>query len=374
MEDAVGYYRPVRRALFDATHAADVWTLGSVEQRLRAEGVETLWLSRPGKDSVDELLAATDREFVVGPVAGTTRGTLLAELVRRDAAAVAAIRRFRPDLMVTRSPSGVHAARACGIPVLYDTDDGDVAGLAFWIAGPLADVLASPEAITRDYGRNHHRYRGYKELTYLHPDSFTPDPSIRDDLGVGADERLYVLRLSSFLASHDVAERGLDAGQIDRVATLLQQHGRLVVSCQDDVPEALADFQVEVPVERYHHLLAAADLVVGDSQTACSEAAVLGRPSIRYTSFAGRHYYQNQLEQRWGLTRAFGIDQEREFFAAIDEVLDDPARVQKQLAERRNEMLAWGEDVTGLLTTWAHELADGGRRWFGRRQPVTSRR
>ena len=50
------------KVLIDAVHPADVWTLGAVEDRLLAAGEETLWLSRPGKDSVVELIEALDRK------------------------------------------------------------------------------------------------------------------------------------------------------------------------------------------------------------------------------------------------------------------------------------------------------------------------
>ena len=46
------------RVLIDAVHPADVWTLGAVEDRLLANGEETLWVSRPEKDSVVELIEA----------------------------------------------------------------------------------------------------------------------------------------------------------------------------------------------------------------------------------------------------------------------------------------------------------------------------
>lgn len=38
------------KVLIDAVHPADVWTLGAVEDRLLANGEETLWISRPVKD------------------------------------------------------------------------------------------------------------------------------------------------------------------------------------------------------------------------------------------------------------------------------------------------------------------------------------
>ncbi|RMH73525.1 MAG: hypothetical protein D6683_13285, partial [Actinomyces sp.] len=86
------------KVLIDAVHPADVWTLGAVEDRLLAEGAETLWLSRPGKQAVVELIEARGRPHVPGPRAGTSMPTLAAELIRRDLLAWRTVRRFAPDV------------------------------------------------------------------------------------------------------------------------------------------------------------------------------------------------------------------------------------------------------------------------------------
>ena len=71
------------RVLIDAVHPADVWTLGAVEDRLLANGEETLWISRPEKDSVVELIEARGRPHVRGPRAGTSMLSLGRELLAR---------------------------------------------------------------------------------------------------------------------------------------------------------------------------------------------------------------------------------------------------------------------------------------------------
>ena len=73
---------------------------------------------------------------------------LARELLVRDWRALRTVRRFRPDVVLTRSPAGVHAARLTRTPVMYDTDDGHVAGFLYYVAGPLATIIASPTALT----------------------------------------------------------------------------------------------------------------------------------------------------------------------------------------------------------------------------------
>ncbi len=344
------------KVLIDAVHPADVWTLGAVEDRLLAEGADTLWLSRPGKDSVVELIEARDRPHVAASTAGTTMFGLAKELVVRDRNALRTARRFRPDIILTRSPAGVHAGRLTRTPVIYDTDDGHVAGMLFWVAGPFANLIASPTATERSYGRKHRRYRGYKELFYLHPDRFTPDPGVRGEIGLADNERLFVLRLTAFTASHDVSEAGMSRAQIDRLLAMMTPLGRVVISSESDLPSDLAGMRITTPPERFHHVLAAADLVVGDSQTVCSEAGVLGTPSIRYNTWAGRHPYQVELEEKWGLTRAFPLENEGGFFSAVESSLADLDGVRERQAEGRRRMLEWCGDPVDDLMAWIAEL------------------
>jgi uncharacterized protein len=345
------------KVLIDAVHPADVWTLGAVEDRLLAAGEETLWLSRPGKDSVVELIEARGRPHVPASTAGTSMLSLARELLVRDWRAWRTVRSFRPDVILTRSPAGVHSGRLTRTPVMYDTDDGHVAGFLYYVAGPFANLIASPTATEKSYGRQHRRYQGYKELFYLHPSRFTPDPGIRGELGLRDDERFHVLRLTAFTASHDVSEAGMTRAQIDRVMERMSATGTVLISSEADLPADLADRRIPTPAHRFHHVLAAADLVVGDSQTVCSEAGVIGTPSIRFNTWAGRHPYQVELEQRWGLTRAFLLTEETEFFEELDRVLGDLDNVRATHARGRARMLEWCGDPVDDLTAWTYELA-----------------
>jgi len=79
--------------------------------------------------------------------------------------------------------------------VFYDTEHASIIrNLSF----PFADVICTPACFEADLGDNHHRYPGYHELAYLHPDRFTPDPDVREAVGVAPDDRFVVLRLGDW--------------------------------------------------------------------------------------------------------------------------------------------------------------------------------
>ncbi len=57
-----------------------------------------------------------------------------------------------------------------------------------------------------------------------------------------------------------------------------------------------------------HHVLSFASLLICDSQSMSVEAAMLGVPSLRYSSFSGRISVLEELEHQYGLT--YGINPE----------------------------------------------------------------
>ena len=85
-----------------------------------------------------------------------------------------------------------------GIPVVtfYDTEHASVSNA---IAYPLSRHLVVPSCYRKAIRRDHVAYDGYHELAYLHPEYFTPDPSVRDMLGVAEGEKYVIIRESDVL-------------------------------------------------------------------------------------------------------------------------------------------------------------------------------
>ncbi len=363
------------RVLLDAAHAADVWTFAALEDRLLGEGHETLWVSRPHKQHVTELIEARGRPHAAGPAAGAGRLGLARELVLRDWRVWQTVREFRPDAILTRSPAGVHAGRLTRTPVLYDTDHGPAAGLLYWAAAPFAHATTGPEALASADSRNgvlhslrsrrprrsgrpsrserrHRSYRGFKELLYLHPSRFQPDPGIRAEIGCEPGERLFLLRLSALAATHDRRVRGLSGPLLETVAERLRARGRLVVSAEAEPPAGLAELAVPVAPQRFHHLLAACDLVVGDSVTVAAEAAVLGVAALHLSSWTQRHPLLCELGERWQLTACFQPHDAPGLLAALDDALGDLDGLAARQRDRRAAMLEWADGPDDLMAHW----------------------
>jgi predicted glycosyltransferase len=99
-----------------------------------------------------------------------------------------------------------------------------------------------------------------------------------------------------------------------------------------------------------HHVLAFADVFIGDSQSMTVEAAVLGVPSIRINSFADRCSILQDLQNEYQLTFAFFPKQEEEIFALLNTWLEDGELRQKfqakrkRLLEKKIDLTCWMVD------------------------------
>lgn len=207
-------------------------------------------------------------------------------------------REFDPDIMTAIGGSAVaHVARAVGARSIVFTDT-EHATLTNKLMAPFADEIWTPECFHADFGAKQVRYPGYHELAYLHPDRFSPDDSVREDVGLGKDERYVVLRLVSWEASHDAGAGGID--DVGDVVERLEATGTAVlITAEGEVPSRVRDRQVEIEPHRMHDLLAGASLFLGEGATMAAESAVLGTPAVYVNTL--RMGYTDELEARYGL-------------------------------------------------------------------------
>jgi predicted glycosyltransferase len=357
------------RVLFDIVHPAHVHFYRHLHGLLRAEGHETLVVARD-KEVTLQLLDAFDMPYEwTGRAGSKTTIARAAELVTRDVALTRWARRFRPDVILTRNPAGVHAGRAVGAWTVYDSVDGRAAGVHFQLGAPLAHVITSPNWLDEDYGPRHRRYRGPKELAYLHPDRFRPDPGVRAELGVLAGQPLFVLRFVANDAVHDAHTVGLDTSQRAALVRRLQGIGHVVISSEEALPADLESRRHRLGPERIHDVLAAADLFVGDSGSMAAEAGVLGTPALRLSSWVGPvRGYLGRMESDYGLVRCFTPDTRQGFEVALDEVLADLPAAKAAAQDAAARLVADCDDVTGWYRALLEELVardepPGRRRW-----------
>lgn len=345
--------------LFDIVHPAHVHFFKHMIRALEARGHHTTIVARD-KDVTADLLAHEGFPFETVPRA-RQKGRLhqFRELARRDFVLARHIHRHDVDLVVTRNPAGVQAARAMNRIGIFDTDDGSAAGVHFQAARPFATVLTSPDCLDENWGPRHVKYQGYKQSAYLHPNHFTPDPTVLAEVGLDVDEPFFLVRFVAMGASHDHGEAGLSLEVKRALIKRLTQEGKVLLSCESAIPDEWAHLGMTLPAHRMHDLLAFARLIVGDSQTMAAEAAVLGTPSLRASTFVGRISYLEELEHRYGLTRAFHPRDGGDFLAALEDMLAKGSSLRASLAPGHARMMAEKIDIAAWYTDFIERRGRG---------------
>ena len=208
--------------------------------------------------------------------------------------------------------------------------------------------ISSPNVMCRSCGKTLY-YSGYHELAYLHPNRFTPDASILNEVGVKSGEPYFILRFNAFKAHHDVGVEGLSIDKKRKLIDILSKKGKVFITTERNIDDEFKPYQLKVAPEKVHSLMYYATMLVGDSQTMTSEAAVLGTPAIRSNTFVGRISYLEEEEKKYGLTYGFLPSQADEMFAKIEELLSIP-NLKEEWRKRRLKMLADKIDVTAFFT------------------------
>ncbi|WP_121740816.1 DUF354 domain-containing protein [Natronorubrum halophilum] len=332
-------------------HAANVHFFKHVVRELEAAGHGVYVFARE-KGVTGRLLDAydIDHELLCGEPdswlgLGLTQLSYELRLLRRALA-------IDPAYIVSsHGIAATHVATLVGAEshVYIDTETAINAGNRLTL--PFADALYTPESFREEYGDNHGTYPGYHELAYLHPDRFEPDPSVLRRNGVDPDERYAVLRFGAWNGNHDVGKQGISSEGRREIVDVLGADGRVYVSDESDGSIPSGSESLPVPPAAFHHLLAFADIVVGEVATTTLEAGVLGTPTVRISPFAGSNEMGKfqQLEE-YGLVQSFHTSHEADGIDAIERICRDP-NAAETWKNRRETLLDETVDVSEYVVS-----------------------
>ncbi len=258
------------------------------------------------------------------------------------------VRENHIDIGIGSSINIPHVSRLSRMKsIVLDDDDDEAEPLFVKFGHPFADVILTPSAIKRKSKKALY-VDAYHELAYLHPNRFKPDASVLHDAGVEPGEPYFILRFNAFKAHHDVGVMGLSIENKRRLVEYLNTKGKVFITTERDIDDEFLPYQLKVSPEKGHSLMYYATMLVGDSQTMTSEAAVLGTPAVKCNSFAGRLSVPNELERKYGLCYSFLPEHHEAFFAKIDELLATPD-LKGEWQQRRQRMLSDKIDYTRFI-------------------------
>lgn len=273
--------------LFFTNTPAHVHLYRHAVQTLRDRGHEVLVLAREYTCTV-ELLEWYDLPYEIYGYCDTSKGSLLSRLPAHYYRAIRQARRFDPDLIFGMGGYAAHTGAVTRTPTVL-LIDSEPASFDHAISTPFARAVLTPDTFRKDLGDDHYVFRGFKECAYLHPETYAPNPSIRDRLGLGSDEPYAIVRLNAFGSQHDVGKQGITGEQRRRLISHLGDDTTVLVSDEGRETDlaGLPAREFDLHPALMHDALADAELLVADTQTMVTEAALLGTPAIRSNSFVG---------------------------------------------------------------------------------------
>ena len=222
---------------------------------------------------------------------------------------------------------------------------------------PFATKILTPMCFFKDVGPKQVRYDGYHELAYLHPNYYSPDPSILDLLGVNKNEKYVIMRFVSWAASHDIGHGGLSLEMKRKAVNELSKYAKVYITSEASLPKNMEKYKIRIPPEKIHDALYYATLLYGESATMASECSILGTPAI-FLDYMGRGYTDEQ-EKCYRSIFNFSVsmkDQEK----SIDKgtkLLEMP-NLKKLWQEKRRKLIEDKIDVTAFMVDFIENDPD----------------
>lgn len=329
--------------LITIQHPAHVHFFKHAIAELQAQGRAVHVVARDNEVAVD-LLERYDIDHEVLADESSSLAQLAYTQALYELRTIRYARRVDPDVVTgIGGVTAAHVAAVVGAESVVFTDT-EHATLINKLTHPVADYVVTPTCYTGDVGDNQIRYPSYHELAYLHPDRFTPDPTVFEDLRVDPEETFVVLRVSAWDSSHDVGASGLDDLE-DAVERLEETGATVLITSEIPLPESLERCRTSVPPEEIHHLLACADLFFGEGATMAAESAVLGTPAVYVNSLTMG--YTDELETRFGLLSNYSGENRHE--AALRRAITVLEADDDRWERSREHLLSEKQDTTDVI-------------------------
>lgn len=333
--------------LFFVNTPAHVHLYKHAIQELDDRGHEVLALARD-YTCTTTLIEWYDLPYEVYGYCNTSKGSLLSRLPAHYLRAINHARQFDPDLIFGMGGYAAHTGAVLRTPTVL-LIDSEPSSFDHTISTPFARTILTPNTFRKNLGEDHYVFPGLKECAYLHPEIYTPNPTIRDRLGLGPTEPYVLLRLNAFGSQHDVGKDGFTREQRHHLIERLSEDATVLVSdeASDIDLEGLPARTFDLHPALIHDALAEASLFVADTQTMVTEAALLGTPAIRSNSYVGSQDMGNFIE----LENQDLIANLSSFEAVLDQATTilGATDSSERWHRRRNEFLSGTVNLTDVI-------------------------
>jgi len=268
------------------------------------------------------------------------------------------VNEFRPDLLIGSINQIAHIGWQKKIPsIFFAEDDFNATYIQALLIFPFIKTILTPESVdVGPFKYKQTKHNSFHELAYLHPNHFQPEKSkIRNILN--NKHPYFILRFSSLQAYHDIGESGITREIANKIIHLLKPHGNVYISSEGELEKEFKSYRIPINPGDIHHALFYAQMLIGDSQTMTIEAAVLGTPVIRFSSFVGRLSCIEELENKYHLAYGFNTGQSALLLNKIEELLIIK-NIKKEWQKRRKTLLQDKIDFSKFMIWFLENYPD----------------
>jgi uncharacterized protein len=272
------------------------------------------------------------------------------------------LRRFKPDII---TGFGIYDAFTSALLrtkcIVFEDSEPELTNLPYSIPYraclPFVDAIITPCSFSLNIGKKQMRVNGFKELAYLHPNYYRPDESIKELLRLKGDEEYVLLRFNAFDAVHDLGIRGFSMTNKVRLVSELEKYAKVFISSEAGVPDEIKDRVMKIPKNRIHDAIYYAKILVTDTQTMTTEAAILGTPAIRCNQFVGPNDMGIfvDLEKKYGLIFNYS-EPDKSINKAVE--LIQKHNLKQEWTERRDKLLKDNIDITTFMVWFIENYPD----------------
>jgi hypothetical protein len=329
----------LKKVIFYFGHPAQYLFARSAIKNM-GKSVEVIILLKT-KDVLEDLVKSDGFDYInILPEArGNSKFSIILSLLKRIIIMLPIVLRHKPYVMVSTDASVAIIGFILRRNVITITEDDYI------IIKSLGDltypfttsILCPVPCSVGKWEKKKVGYLGYMKLSYLHPKVFSLDPLVLEKYGFKGNYAL--IRVAKLTAHHDFGVTGIDIGLLEILIKKFEKNDfRVLISSEGSLPSKFDNYKLDILPHDMHHVLAGSSFLVCDSQSMAVEAAMLGVPSIRYSSFAGRISVLEELEKEYQLT--FGIlSGNKELLLDKLDSLIEIDDIKEEFKKRREKML-----------------------------------
>jgi len=322
----------------------------NIAEGLGNRGHEVMFLVRDHRETI-ELLNELGTRYFIYSKPEKSKSRKIMNLPFAVYKATCQLLRFKPDIIMGFGIYDAFSSFFLRKPCIVFTDTEPRVSLSlsiqFKLFMPFLKVIITPTSFLDDLGSKQVRVNSYKEMAYLHPDYYKPNDDIYDLLKLNMDEEYSLIRFNDFDATHDFGVNSFSLHNKIELVKRLNQYTKVFVSFEGEIPKEIERYELKVPKSRIHDVLYYARLFVCDTGTMATEAAVLGTPVIRCSSFIGQKWGNFvDLENKYGLM--VNIRDPKMVIRKAEELIQKP-NLKKEWKEKRERLLEEKCDITKFM-------------------------